>query len=320
MTNERPAAGLRPLVAVAGSDTGRAIDDLAGMYAGRTWHAAPVDSNYWYKYVAVGDDQMSIRRSQMHGALRGDVAVEGEVVVQWIDSGSARVDVGRDEIRMQPGVPVLFPIEQRFEMEYEDWDQRLVHLNRNLVLDVAAERYLVDGTFAFDRNTAPTDAAVALWRESVATAMAVLRTEGTQSLAWHEAQRSVVRSLFGMYRFHGEHAPAGYGEARSARLRAAVDLIHADAGKPLSVGDIAEAAGLSARGLQETFQRNLGRTPMAYLREVRLRRVQEDLLRSDPAATSVAVVASRWGFTHMGRFSGEYLRRFGEYPRDTLRR
>lgn len=290
------------------------------MYAGRTWYSSPVDRDYWYKYVGVGDDRMSIRRSQMHGYLRGDVAVEGEVVVQWIDAGRARVDVGRDEVRMEPGVPALFPIERRFEMEYEDWDQRLVHLDRDLVLDVAAERYLVDGTLGFDRSVTPTDAAVQAWRSSVAGAVRALRTEGSASLAWNEAQRDVVRSLFGLYRFQGEAQPDGYGERRNTRLRKAVEFLHEHAGEPLTVSDIARAADLSVRALQESFQRTLDRTPMNYLREVRLRQVHDDLVAAEPGTASVADIASRWGFTHMGRFSGEYLRRFGEYPRQTLRK
>ncbi|PZE38551.1 hypothetical protein DEJ25_11245 [Curtobacterium sp. MCPF17_011] len=311
---------VRPIVAVAGTDTDGAIQDLAGMYAGRAWHSSPVSSDYWYKYVGVGDGQMSIRRSQMHGRLRGDVAVEGEVVVQWIDSGDARVDVGRDEVQMQPGVPTLFPIEQRFEMAYEDWDQRLVHLNRDLVLDVAAEQHLVDGTLGFDRSVTPTASAVIRWRSSVAAAMQALRSGGTSSLAWHEAQRDVARSLFGLYRFQSEGFPHGYGDRKNVRVRRAVEFIHEHAGEPLSVADIARAADLSVRGLQESFQRILDRTPMTYLREVRLRHVHADLLHADPIATSVADVASRWGFAHMGRFSNAYLQRFGEYPRVTLRR
>ncbi|PYY31648.1 MULTISPECIES: AraC family transcriptional regulator [unclassified Curtobacterium] len=320
MTNPETSAPTGAIVAVSGNDTGGAIQDLAGMYAGRSWYSSPVDRDYWYKYVGVGDDRMSIRRSQMHGYLRGDVAVEGEVVVQWIDAGRARVDVGRDEVRMEPGVPALFPIERRFEMEYEDWDQRLVHLDRDLVLDVAAERYLVDGTLDFDRSTPPTGAAVEAWRRSVAGAVRALRTEGSSSLAWHEAQREVVRSLFGLYQFHGEAQPDGYGERRNARLRAAVEFLHEHAGEPLSVSDIARAADLSVRALQESFQRTLDRTPMNYLREVRLRQVHDDLVAAEPGTASVADIASRWGFTHMGRFSGEYLRRFGEYPRQTLRK
>ncbi|WIJ45769.1 helix-turn-helix transcriptional regulator [Curtobacterium citreum] len=97
-------------------------------------------------------------------------------------------------------------------------------------------------------------------------------------------------------------------------------MVHSRAHEPLTVSDIARAADLSVRGLQESFQRVLERTPMEYLREVRLRRAHDDLLRSEPGTVSVADVAVRWGFTHMGRFSGEYLRRFGEYPKQTLRR
>ncbi len=59
---------------------------------------------------------------------------------------------------------------------------------------------------------------------------------------------------------------------------------------------------------------------MQYLREVRLRRAHEDLLRSSIEETTVADVARRWGFSHMGRFSSEFLQRFGEYPKNTLRR
>lgn len=255
--------------------------------------------------------------------LSGFVAacyLQAQVVVQWIDAGSARVDVGRDEVRMEPGVPTLFPIEQRFEMEYEDWDQRLVHLNRDLVLDVAAEHHIVDGTLAFDRSVAPTEAAIMQWRGTVASAMTALRDGGTASLAWQEAQRDVARSLFGLYRFQGEVFPDGYGERRNGRVRAAVEYIHAHAGEPLSVSDIARAADLSVRALQESFQRILDRTPMTYLREVRLRHVNAELLAADHGTTAVSEIASWWGFTHMGRFSGECLRRFGEYPRHTLRR
>ncbi|QWS32862.1 helix-turn-helix transcriptional regulator [Curtobacterium aetherium] len=319
MTNPGTPAPHGAFVAVSGTDTGGAIQDLAGMYAGRSWHSSRIDTDYWYKYVGVGDETMSIRRSQMHGLLRGDVAVEDEVVVQWIDSGRARVDVGRDEVRMEPGVPTLFPIERRFAMEYEDWDQRLVHLSRDLVLDVAAEQFLVDGTLGFDRTTPPSAAAVESWRGSVASAVRALRTDGSSSLAWHEAQRDVARSLFGLYRFQGEVLPDGYGERRNNRLRAAVEFLHEHAAEPLSVSDIARAADLSVRALQESFQRTLDRTPMNYLREIRLRRVRADLLAAEPGTGSVAEIAARWGFTHMGRFSGEYLRRFGEYPRRTLR-
>jgi transcriptional regulator GlxA family with amidase domain len=59
---------------------------------------------------------------------------------------------------------------------------------------------------------------------------------------------------------------------------------------------------------------------MGLVRDVRLGRAHADLLAADPATTSVAAVASRWGFAHFGRFADAHRRRYGEHPSATLRR
>jgi AraC-like DNA-binding protein len=308
------------LVAVSGRDTDAAISSLAGIYAGRSWYSRPVDEDFWFKYVGVGDDQLSVRRSQMHGYLRGDVATENEVVVQWLDHGNGRVDVGGDEIRMRPGIPVLFPVEHRFQVEAQDWDQRLVHIRRDLVLEIASEQNLLTGTLAFDNQVEPDAASIARWRGAIASAIQALQTTGPSSLLWHEAQRDVARALLQLYPLHAITLAAGHNERSTARLRAAVDFIHAHAHEPLTVKDIADAAGLSIRGVQETFQRVIDQSPLTYVREVRLVRVHEQLRTLEPKAARISDVARTWGFGHMGRFSAAYCERFGEYPRDTLRR
>lgn len=320
MTAREQRDATKTIVALSGTDTETAIQDLAGLYAGRTWYASRADGDYWYRYVGVGDEQMSIRRSQMRGRLRGDVAVEGEVVVQWIEEGQGRLDIGRHETRMQIGVPALAPTGQRFEFEYENWDQRLVHLDRALVADVASEQYIVDGTLLFDRTTAPAPAAVEHWRRSVAGAVRSLRIDGAESLAWHEAQRDVGRALLGLFRLQADEIPDGYGERRNRHIRAAVEFLHAHASEPLTVLDVGRAADLSVRALQESFQRIFETTPMHYLREIRMRHTHADLLAAEPGSVTVGQVAAQWGFTHMGRFSNAYHRRFGEYPRSTLGR
>jgi transcriptional regulator GlxA family with amidase domain len=59
---------------------------------------------------------------------------------------------------------------------------------------------------------------------------------------------------------------------------------------------------------------------MAYLRQVRLRRVREALSEESHESTTVRSVAMRFGFLHMSRFAATYQRAFGETPSATLAR
>ncbi|WP_174604353.1 helix-turn-helix domain-containing protein [Cnuibacter physcomitrellae] len=106
----------------------------------------------------------------------------------------------------------------------------------------------------------------------------------------------------------------------TATLRRAIAFVDDHAHEPIAVNDIAAAAGLSERALQEAFRSQLGVTPTAYLRSARLALAREKLLAADPATASVENIARAVGFGHMSRFASAYLSSYGEYPRDTLRR
>ena len=106
---------------------------------------------------------------------------------------------------------------------------------------------------------------------------------------------------------------------RPASVREAVELLETAPEHPWTVPELARRVGVSTRGLQDGFARHVGGSPTAYLRAVRLRRCHADLLAADPARTCVADVATRWGFTHLGRFAARYRERYGRAPSDTLR-
>jgi AraC-like DNA-binding protein len=106
---------------------------------------------------------------------------------------------------------------------------------------------------------------------------------------------------------------------RPRPLRRAIDVIHTDPAHPWGVVELARLADVSVRSLQAVFHRHTGLTPMAYLRELRLAHVHEELRRSRPDRTTVAAVAHRWGFGHLGRFAAAYRERYGISPSVTLR-
>ncbi|MFJ3306573.1 AraC family transcriptional regulator [Streptomyces sp. NPDC086549] len=111
--------------------------------------------------------------------------------------------------------------------------------------------------------------------------------------------------------------PVPHGFARS--VKRVVDAIQARPEHPYTTTELADLAGVSARWLQEVFRREVGTSPMTYLRDVRMDRVHAELAAADPDATTVSDVAYGWGFGHLGRFAEKYRARYGELPSQTLR-
>jgi transcriptional regulator GlxA family with amidase domain len=87
----------------------------------------------------------------------------------------------------------------------------------------------------------------------------------------------------------------------------------------ITVSDVADHLGVSLRSLQTGFRKWRKSTPSDFLRQVRLQRVRDELLRSD-GQSNVTTAALRYGFAHLGRFSAHYQSTFGEAPSMTLRR
>lgn len=121
------------------------------------------------------------------------------------------------------------------------------------------------------------------------------------------------------HRYHAELVtPPDAGPPRP--IRRVLTAISDEPERAFTVGELAAIAGTSVRSLQSAFRRHVGSAPMAYLQEIRLIRAHEALRLGDPARVTVAEVAHRWGFAHLGRFASAYRGRFGESPSETLRR
>lgn len=98
----------------------------------------------------------------------------------------------------------------------------------------------------------------------------------------------------------------------------AFDFMRANMHQPLTLSEIAEAAGISVRSLQYGSRRFHNITPIAYLRGIRLEAVQTEL--SSPLNTlPIRDVALKWGFAHMGHFAARYRAAYGESPSETAR-
>jgi transcriptional regulator GlxA family with amidase domain len=100
-------------------------------------------------------------------------------------------------------------------------------------------------------------------------------------------------------------------------VKRAIAYMDATLDATIALSDIVAAAGVAGRTLFKHFRDFKGTTPLRYLRDARLDRVRQALQQAADGET-VTGLAWRWGFNHMGRFSVDYRRRFGECPSQTL--
>lgn len=102
------------------------------------------------------------------------------------------------------------------------------------------------------------------------------------------------------------------------RARRWLEEHHAE---PVTVTDLARTVGIGVRQLQHVFAERFGVTPTEMLRDIRLMEAHRILTdKAGGGYPTVAAVAHRCGFSHLGRFSIVYRERFGENPSATLRR
>ncbi len=107
---------------------------------------------------------------------------------------------------------------------------------------------------------------------------------------------------------------------RAQIVNAAESYILQKGGRPISIGHLSKVTGVSKRTLQYAFQDYFDLSPLQYSKAHRLKLARRALYQADSSSTLVADVARQLGFNHLGQFSADYKRQFGELPSHTLAR
>ena len=86
----------------------------------------------------------------------------------------------------------------------------------------------------------------------------------------------------------------------------------------MTIKSIVEQFEISDKTLQNSFMSLFGITPKHFINLLKLNRAHEDLLYTDLKTTNVSDIATKWGFSHFGRFAKDYKDLFGVLPSETL--
>jgi AraC family ethanolamine operon transcriptional activator len=121
------------------------------------------------------------------------------------------------------------------------------------------------------------------------------------------------------HRVESEEGRAGNHVVSAYLVKQCQELALAHYDEPISVLELCERLNVSRRTLQRSFQSVTGLRPVEYLRSVRLNAARRRLRMTCANEVTVARIASDFGFTHLGHFSGYYKTLFGEHPSETPR-
>ena len=80
---------------------------------------------------------------------------------------------------------------------------------------------------------------------------------------------------------------------------------------------LSQVSSMSVRSIYNAFSRTFSTTPKSYVKSVKLKRLRRDLLQR--RCRNITEGALDYGFSHLGRFSADYRKLFGELPSDTMR-
>lgn len=238
-------------------------------------------------------------------------------------TGAAGHLAGREAVVCRPGHAVVHSPHEAVRYRKDGASRSLVlRIERDVVerelaalLDAGMPRPL---RFAPALRLEGPGAGIAVVATQLTRALDAAPSPSTAPLAVTQLERQLATALLEAHAHELSAALAASAPAAGMRvLRRAEDFIHAALERALSIGDIARAAGVSARTLFREFQRRHGCAPMEYVRRSRLSQARS---RLESGAVSVTDAAFEAGFVHLGRFAGFYRQAFGETPSQTLRR
>lgn len=249
------------------------------------------------------------------------------VAVNLVHGGAMLVDDGGDTMVVDPGHGAVFCFHEDLTMRLSPgmWqlmltiDKRMIDRHLRTLLDTSPHEPV---RFAGAVDLTGSGQGIAAAVRTFQQALDMCGKQGPPPVLAAEIEHGILTALL-----LGQ--PNNYtGRIFGARtlpaprvVRRVIELIDSAPQTAFTVADLAAFAGVSARSLHAAFRRQLGSSPMSYVRRRRLEHAHDELLSLDPAAgVKVIDVALRHGFTHTGRFAAAYRARFGEPPSATLRR
>jgi AraC-like DNA-binding protein len=314
-------------VKVATSDLDETLAFINETYVGA--RARPGSGGPGFHHELNGHASPSLQSARYHYSRGLSLELDpfGYLMSLTVTSGTMTASAGRDLTRGGDAAVFLYPCGRPMQVAWsDDFAAGLLALPLERVAEYATGQTgmaRADFTFLAMR---PVSAAMAwLWRRTMNFAAAQLAgpdPAAARPLVEEATVAMVAATALTVFpnTVMTTTQPGGRGWMAPAALRRAAVFIDEHAHEPVTLAQIAAAAGVSGRTLQYAFARYYATSPSGYLRRVRLERAHRDLQTADPTrGDTVAAIARAWGWANPSAFAAAYRQQYGRRPGQTLR-
>lgn len=202
-----------------------------------------------------------------------------------------------------------------------DWMGRLEfrepgHIS-NVVIPISSLRYAARVLAGCDFDEVPVfDAYLPRDRTESVRALEILEFLHTAAPGTNQLNRAremwAMTELLSLWPHSLSRHVHGVGSAAPSSIRKALEFIDSNFDRPITLIDIAQAAHIGLRALNDGFNRHIGESPARYLRNRRLDAAYA-ALRTGGSAT-VTEVATMLQFGNTSTFARSFYKRFGRMP------
>lgn len=103
----------------------------------------------------------------------------------------------------------------------------------------------------------------------------------------------------------------------SPSMKRIIRYIEENIKEDIELKTLSQISNMSVRSIYNAFSKTFSTTPKNYVKFAKLKSLRSDLMQGH--CRNITEVALDYGFSHLGRFSSDYRKRFGELPSETMR-
>ena len=139
--------------------------------------------------------------------------------------------------------------------------------------------------------------------------------ENTSLDIYAEVEIEILKKLFSYFSFRPKEINYLPRYIRDGR-----ELLAENINATYTIADMVEDLQVSKRTIQHGFKHYLGFTPKEYQQYIRLNGIRKTILDAKDPNITLSEIAANYNYFHLGHFSAEYKKFFGESPSKTLRK